>query len=145
MLCELDTIPQQMISVASKLIETINHDGVVCCLSSGECVAVAAALIKGAGGKVLHVRRSCSGRLRPHTPVEQTQINLVRRAHVLTLMKPGDANQCPHSSQAQPLGSYLMSSLIRSSYCPRAPWQRCAGPHLWEAQIMGPTLSSREV
>lgn len=60
-------------------------------------------------------------------------------------MIPGNSNQCPHSSVPLPLGSYLMSSLIHSPYCLlMSPWF-CSGTHLWEAKIMGPTLSSIQV
>lgn len=138
---------QQMISAVLFLQrETINHIHIV----TNSSVVVRVTVIKGAGGKVFFTlsdarTEDCSGRVPPWTPVEQTQINLVKRTHVLTLMTPGNGNQCPRSAPAQPLGSYLMSSLIHLLHCPLTSPRLCTGTHLWEAKIMGPTLSSIEV
>lgn len=87
------------------------------------------------------ITEDCSGRVL----VEQTQINLVTCTHARSLMIPANANQCPDSSVSQPLGLYLMSSLIHSPYCLlMSPWF-CSGTHLWEAKIMGLNLSSIHV
>lgn len=135
-----------MISAVSFLQrETINHIHIV----TNGGVVVRVTVIKGAGGKVFFtlsgaLTEECSGRV-PRSPVEQTQINLVKRTHVLTLMTPGNGNQCPRSAPAQPLGSYLMSSLIHLQHCPLTSQWLCTGTHLWEAKIMGSTLSSIEV
>lgn len=66
-------------------------------------------------------------------------------SHARTLMIPGNANQCPDSSVSQPLGVYLMSSLIHSPYfLLMSPWL-CSGTHLWEAKIIALNLSSIHV
>lgn len=64
------------------------------------------------------------------------------RICTLTPMIPANTNKCPRSALNQPLGIYLMSSLIHPLYCVWMHLCFCSATHLWEAEIMGGTLSS---
>lgn len=64
------------------------------------------------------------------------------RICTLTSMIPANAYKYTHSSVNQPLGIYLMSSLIHSLHCVWLWPCFCSATHLWDAKIMGATLSS---